>query len=313
VGSLLEVGVGFHQELTGRENIYLNGALLGMRRAEIERKFDAIVAFAEVEKFLETPLKHYSSGMFVRLGFAVAAHLETEILFVDEVLSVGDAAFQEKCLGKMKDAGSAGRTVIFVSHNLLAVQALCQHALWLERGEVVAEGTPATVISHYLQHVRTAVQEVSYPDPANAPGNDVIRLHRASIRSLSDDGGSTITVRSPLRVEFEFWNRQAGMRLDCGLNLYNQYGVLVFCTVTADRQPRPAGLIRVSGQIPGDLLNVGVHRIEFLAVKGGTELVWNCEDLLAFEVTGSSELRNGDYEEWPGAVRPHIQWTTEVV
>jgi len=144
LGSLLEVGVGFHPELTGRENIYLNGALLGMRKVEIDRNFDEIVAFAEVERFLDTPGKHYSSGMYVRLGFAVAAHLETEILFVDEVLSVGDAAFQEKCLGRMKHAASGGRTVLFVTHNLLAIQALCQRALLLDHGSVVAEGGEIT-------------------------------------------------------------------------------------------------------------------------------------------------------------------------
>src|SRR5689334_10972101 len=150
VASLLEVGTGFHAELTGRENIYLNGAILGMTRAEIRRKFDEIVAFAGVEKFLDTPVKRYSSGMYVRLAFAVAAHLEPEILVVDEVLAVGDAQFQKKCLGKMEEAGSSGRTVLFVSHNLLAVQRLCPRSLLLDGGRIVADGESSQVIQTYL-------------------------------------------------------------------------------------------------------------------------------------------------------------------
>ena len=151
VGSLLEVGTGFHPELTGRENIYLNGAILGMRKAEIDRKFDEIVAFAEIEKFLDTPVKHYSSGMYVRLAFAVAAHLEPEILLVDEVLAVGDAAFQKKCLGKMGDVAKEGRTVLFVSHNMGAVESLCMRGILLDRGQLVFDGERATAISRYLE------------------------------------------------------------------------------------------------------------------------------------------------------------------
>jgi lipopolysaccharide transport system ATP-binding protein len=313
LGSLLEVGVGFHPELTGRENIYLNGALLGMRKVEIDRNFDEIVAFAEVERFLDTPVKHYSSGMYVRLGFAVAAHLETEILFVDEVLSVGDAAFQEKCLGRMKHAASGGRTVLFVSHNLLAIQALCQRALWLEQGKVVAEGRPAAVISSYLQHVRTATTEVLYEDTSEAPGNDIVRLRRASVRPVSDGNDASITVRTPLLIEFDVWNRKAGLHLDCRLNLYNEYGIRVLATGTVDCQCYPAGLIRASGQIPGDLLNTGVYRIEFIVTQSETEVILVCSDLLAFDVADSLALRGCFYGEWPGAVRPNIQWTTEVL
>src|SRR3989454_11707731 len=149
VGSLLEVGTGFHPELTGRENVYLNGAILGMKRSEIDRRFDEIVAFSEIERFLETPVKHYSSGMYTRLAFAVAAHLEPEILMVDEVLAVGDAAFQKKCLGKMGDVAKAGRTVLFVSHNMGAIQSLCGHVIWLDAGQVVGEGDSRAVAAKY--------------------------------------------------------------------------------------------------------------------------------------------------------------------
>lgn len=313
VGSLLEVGVGFHLELTGRENIYLNGALLGMRKAEIERNFDEIVAFAEVEKFLDTPVKHYSSGMYVRLGFAVAAHLETEILFVDEVLSVGDVSFQEKCLGRMKRAASSGRTVLFVSHNLVAIQAMCQRALWLDQGSIVAEGRPAAVISEYLQHVRTATTEVHFENLAEAPGNDIVRLRRASVRALSESNIGSITVHTPLLMEFEVWNGREGMRFHCGLNLYNQYGIHVLSTGTVDCRSYPAGSIRFSSQIPGDLLNTGLHRIEFFVAQSETDIIFVCPDLLAFDVGDSLDLRGAYYGEWPGAVRPNIRWTTEAL
>ena len=170
VGSLLEVGTGFHPELTGRENIYLNGAILGMTRAEIDRKFDEIVAFSEIEKFLETPVKRYSSGMYVRLAFAVAAHLEPEILLVDEVLAVGDAAFQKKCLGKMGDVAKEGRTVLFVSHNLIALRSLCPRAIWLERGKISDEGPSSDVVANYLKLQDTDIYEQKWNDMVSAPG-----------------------------------------------------------------------------------------------------------------------------------------------
>lgn len=313
VGSLLEVGAGVHPELTGRENIYLNGSILGMTRREIDRRFDEIVEFSECGRLLDTPMKHYSSGMYVRLAFAVAAHLETEILFVDEVLSVGDVAFQDKCLGRMKQAAGGGRTVLFVSHNLLAIQALCQRALWLDRGRVIAEGRSAAVISDYLSHVRTSTTEVFYEDPTKAPGNNVVRLRRASVRPLSESNSGSITVRTPLLIEFELWNRKVDLRFDYGFNLYNEYGILVFNTGTVDCRSYPAGLIRASGQIPGDLLNAGVHRIELLVSQNENELILVCPDLLTFEVGDSLSLRGCFYGEWPGAVRPNICWTTEVL
>ncbi len=184
VASLLEVGTGFHPELTGRENIYLNGAILGMNRAEIRRKFDEIVAFSEVGKFLDTPVKRYSSGMYVRLAFAVAAHLEPEILIVDEVLSVGDAVFQKKCLGKISDISTReGRTVLFVSHNMLAVKNMCQRVLWMEDGKLKQDGAPAEVVSNYLQANTASLQEQIWEDKATAPGNESVRLHRLRVRA----------------------------------------------------------------------------------------------------------------------------------
>src|SRR5882724_6734138 len=172
VGSLLEVGTGFHPELTGRENIFLNGAILGMKKAEIVRNFDEIVAFAEVEKFIDTPVKRYSSGMYLRLAFAVASHMEPEILLVDEVLAVGDASFQKKCLGKLGNVAKQDRTVLFVSHNLVAVETLCGRALWLEAGRICRDGQASLVISEYLHSASSSVTERIWPAPAQAPGAD---------------------------------------------------------------------------------------------------------------------------------------------
>jgi len=169
VGSLLEVGTGFHPELTGRENIFLNGAILGMHRQEIENKFDEIISFAEIEKFLDTPVKRYSSGMYMRLAFAVAAHLEPEILVVDEVLAVGDAQFQKKCLGKMGDVARAGRTVLFVSHNMMAVQSLCRRAIWLDGGRIVADDESGRVVANYLQHSFSSRAEQIWEDERRRP------------------------------------------------------------------------------------------------------------------------------------------------
>ncbi len=189
VGSLLEVGTGFHPELTGRENIMLSGSILGMRRSDIMRRFDEIVAFADVERFLDTPVKRYSSGMQVRLGFAVAAHLEPEILLIDEVLAVGDASFQAKCLGQIEEIGSEGRTVIFVSHSMPSIQRLCDRAILLDGGTVIARGPTGEVVSMYLEtgHGLTAVRQ--WADGATAPGDDVARLRR--VRRPRTAGPST--------------------------------------------------------------------------------------------------------------------------
>src|SRR2546428_2503609 len=186
VGSLLEVGTGFHCELTGRENIFLNGAILGMRRAEIERRFDEIVAFAEVEKFIDTPVKHYSSGMYLRLAFAVAAHLEPEILIVDEVLAVGDAVFQKKCLGKMENVTKEGRTVLFVSHNMTTIQSLCHRALWLDAGKLIDEGPTQTVVQHYLQSA-ASMASIPLDQREDRTGDKSVRFISLSLESTDPD------------------------------------------------------------------------------------------------------------------------------
>jgi len=310
-GALLEVGTGFHPELTGRENIYLNGAILGMTRREIDKRFDEIVEFSECGRFLDTPVKHYSSGMYMRLAFSVAAHLETEILFVDEVLAVGDAAFQKKCLGKMGEAANQGRTVLFISHNMLAVDSLCSRAICLHEGNIVMEGQPRKVISAYLQNWITASTEVIYPDIASAPGNEMLRLHRACVRPLNGSPDDSITVRTPLVVEFEYWKLFAGGSLELGVNVNNEHGILLFSTGWPSDRPVPAGLVRSWFEVPGDLLNTGTHRIAFAMEGAGgiAELYW--EDLLVFDVLDASDLRELYHRDWPGAVRPQLEWKTE--
>ncbi len=271
VGALLEVGTGFHPELTGRENVYLNGAILGMGRQEIERKFDEIVAFAEIDKFIDTPVKYYSSGMGLRLGFAVAAHLEPEILIVDEVLAVGDAAFQKKCLGKMTEVAGGGRTVLFVSHNLPAVQGLCSKVIRLHGGTVTAEGDPGTIISEYLQSVASINTDQTWPDMETAPGNKAIRLHKAQIRAEAATPDSPITTRKPF----------------------------------------PEGLFKSTFQIPGDLLNDGWHKIDVMFVEDVQTSAYVKENVLAFDVIDSGVGRGDWYGKWPGVVRPLLNWSTE--
>ena len=234
VGSLLEVGTGFHPELTGRENVYLNGAILGMKRADIQRQFDAIVAFAEIERFLDTPVKWYSSGMYVRLAFAVAAHLNPEILIVDEVLAVGDAQFQEKCLGKMQEVShNQGRTVLFVSHNMPSITQLCDTALWLDKGKAVEMGPAPTVVGDYLRRgsqTRTGEQTWTREE---APGCADLRLY--AVRVLDTEGKPTALVDMTKGCSFEFdyevFRSLRGLRV-CYL-LYNASGQTVFTSSDA--------------------------------------------------------------------------------
>jgi len=223
VGSLLEVGTGFHPELTGRENIYLNGAILGMKKKEIERKFDEIVAFAEVEKFLDTPVKHYSSGMYMRLAFSVAAHLEPEILLVDEVLAVGDAAFQKKCLGKMHDVSVGGRTVLFVSHNMRAIRALCPKSIFLHEGRLQFDGTSETAITQYLRYLdpyrqNTGSVEVELSDHSHKA--ERMRFLRVSFRTAEGEPCERIAYRQPFvaRVEADVREPIKDCRLGMGID-----------------------------------------------------------------------------------------------
>ncbi len=318
VASLLEVGTGFHPELTGRENIYLNGAILGMRKSEIARKFDEIVAFADLEKFLDTPVKRYSSGMYTRLAFAVASHLEPEILMVDEVLAVGDAAFQKKCLGKMGDVAREGRTVLFVSHNMVAVQSLCRRVLWLEQGMIVENGPAGTVVSNYLNKSfggSTSLEEV-WPDVESAPGNESVRLHAVRIRPAEGDASAPLTMKTPFLIDIEYWNLKPGTQLHIALHLFTEHEIIAFTTGNGldpewSDKPMPAGLFRSVCYVPGQLLNAGRHRFSVLVIKDGSSLMLKYESAVTFEILDLQERDLSWYGREPGVVQPILNWTTK--
>ncbi|MGI9164776.1 MAG: ABC transporter ATP-binding protein [Pyrinomonadaceae bacterium] len=317
-GSLLEVGTGFHPELTGRENTYLNGATLGMRRSEIDRKFDEIVAFAEIDKFLDTPVKRYSSGMYMRLAFSVAAHLEPEILIVDEVLAVGDARFQRKCLDKMQDVGQHGRTVLFVSHNMPAITRLCQRTVLLDDGRVLQDGPSHQVVSTYLSSGlgTSAVRE--WPDLDKAPGNDIVRL--CSARVCGEDGQTTdaIDIRKPVGIEMEYEVLKSGSMLVPNLHFYNEEGICVF--VTGDYDPawrgksRPEGRYVSTAWVPGNLLSEGSLIVGMaVSTMNPVTIHFYERDAVAFQVIDSLEgdSARGDYAgSMRGVVRPLLRWTT---
>jgi len=310
VASLLEVGTGFHPELTGRENIYLNGAILGMKREEIKRKFDEIVAFAEVEKFLDTPVKRYSTGMYVRLAFAVAAHLEPEILIVDEVLAVGDAEFQKKCLGKMQDvARGEGRTVLFVSHNITALKSLCNRAIWLNSGQLLQNGLLGDIISNYLTSSDSILTEQIWNDLDTAPGNDSIRLQRVAITPETGSLSDQITVATPLKLEFEYWNFDPDACLNLSVHLFNMEDICIFATVSTPGK-MAIGSVKSRCFIPANLLNDGTYRIKILVVRDASKIIFNDENILIFEVSDIKRQINW-YGKWPGAVRPNLKWQTK--
>jgi lipopolysaccharide transport system ATP-binding protein len=320
VGSLLEVGTGFHPELTGRENIYLNGAILGMHRAEIARKFDEMVAFAEIEKFLDTPVKHYSSGMYMRLAFAVAAHLEPEILIVDEVLAVGDAQFQSKCLNKMQDVGRAGRTVIFVSHSMPAIARLCSRAILLDGGTVARDGASGEVIGSYLRSGLATSAERRWHEPRSAPGNEVVRLTAVRVRNIAGDIVDTVDVRDPVGIEMEFDVLQSGAMLVPSFHLHNEEGVCLFVVHERSRwqrRGREPGRYMSTAWIPGDLLADGTHLVSaVIATLAPLRIHFFESDVVAFQSIDSAqgESARGDFNgELPGAVRPLLEWTAEFI
>jgi lipopolysaccharide transport system ATP-binding protein len=319
VGSLLEVGSGFHPELTGRENIYLNGTILGLRKSQIESKFDEIVAFAEISQFLDTPVKHYSSGMYMRLAFAVAAHLDADILLIDEVLAVGDARFQRKCMNKMQDVGKDGRTVLFVSHNLPAITGLCQRAILLEDGRKIQDGLPHDVVAAYLNYGAETGASREWPDIGTAPGGEVARLRAVTVRT--DDGSVTdaIDICQGFSIEMEYEVLQPGHILLPHYFFWNEENVCVFGTVDLDpewrRRPRPRGYYKSTVRVPGNLLADGLlfvnanlctlepFNMQFLAHRA---VVIRIIDSL------NGESARGDYSGvMKGTVRPLLPWTTQ--
>jgi lipopolysaccharide transport system ATP-binding protein len=319
VASLLEVGTGFHPELTGRENIHLNAAILGMTRAEIQRRFDEIVAFSEIEEFMDTPVKRYSSGMYLRLAFAVAAHLDPEILLVDEVLAVGDARFQRKCLDKMENVRASGRTVIFVSHNMPAITRLCPRTLLLENGAVSFDGPSHEAVNIYLGSGTSTNAAREWKDVASAPGNNVARLCAVRVRSENGEIRESIDIRSAVGVEMEFVVLEAGHVLIPTFQFINQEGVCVFTAVEHDpewrRRPRLAGRFVTTAWIPANFLAEGALIIgASVATFEPPQVHFHERDIVAFHVIDSLEgnAARGDYAgRFPGVVRPLLNWTSQ--
>jgi lipopolysaccharide transport system ATP-binding protein len=311
VVSLLEVGTGFHKELSGRENIYMNGTILGMTRKEIDRKFDEIVAFSGVERFIDTPVKRYSSGMQVRLAFSVAAHLEPEIMIIDEVLAVGDADFQKRCLGKMKDVSQQGRTVLFVSHNMQAVQSLCTRCIMMENGRKVMDGATDDVINYYLSKQMTGGSMRVYDTQAEAPGNDQIRLQRAIVykNGSSPSEGQIMYLTDALVFEFAFWNNAPGVHLNLSLVLNTVKGEVIFNVVTDDK-PIGEGLHVTKFHVPANLLNDNVYSVDLYFIKNLKETICLIENAVSFEVHDAPREKAW-YGKWIGAVRPKFETTFE--
>ena len=320
VGSLLEVGTGFHPELTGRENIYLNGAILGMKRAEIERKFDEIVAFAEVEQFMDTPVKRYSSGMYLRLAFAVAAHLEPEILVVDEVLAVGDAEFQRKCLGKMGDVAREGRTVLFVSHNMSAVLRLTDEALVIDKGRLALRAPTPQAVDYYLAHGFAREGERVWE--ADEIPSDALPFRPLAVRVKNSQGKVVDTLRSiepgVIEIEYRLEAPIAGLRV--GLYLMSTRGEYVFTSFDTDE---PAAFermaVRQSGHylsrciLPANLLNEGRFVVGINASSYRVKRYFQDEQALTFTV----DAAGAPGMHWPeprlGAVRPRLDWEIEAI
>ena len=312
VASLLEVGTGFHPELTGRENIYLNGAILGMSQAEIKSKFDEIVAFAEVEKFLDTPVKRYSSGMYVRLAFAVAAHLEPEILIVDEVLAVGDAQFQKKCLGKMEEVGKEGRTVIFVSHSMPTVTSLCSRAILLESGRVVKEGTTSAVVMHYYTSGQSSPASADFS--RTHVGDTYVRLLKGEIKNSKGDVALEANINEPITVEMTFEVLQDNaLILVPNFHYYTAGGECAFVSHDAVKRHLGKGKYVSKCAIPANLLNEGSYFVGLAisSFSAGIAVHFYEKSCLSFNVVDSHEgvITRPDHAiPIPGVVRPYLDW-----
>lgn len=313
IASLLEVGTGFHPELTGRENVFLNGAILGMTKADIKKSFDEIVDFAGVEKYIDTPVKRYSSGMYVRLAFAVAAHLEPEILIVDEVLAVGDAEFQRKCLGKMENISSSGRTILFVSHNLVSVKALCSRAILIENGSMIYQGDTGSVISNYQNKDMTSLSVVrSWEKNPEAPGNEFIRLLRVTVTPLS---GQVLDIDSGVEIAYEFISNKEGINLGTTLELVTRDEVVVFHRglLISENRDSKSGVYAVKVEIPPALLNSNVYTARLIFGENQRYVLYRNDEVISFEIENTHMNQGANLHRVPGIIRPNLKWSTNFV
>jgi lipopolysaccharide transport system ATP-binding protein len=320
VGSLLEVGTGFHGELSGRENVYLNGAILGMKQAEIDKKFDEIVAFSEIEEFLDTPVKHYSSGMYMRLAFAVAAHLEPDVLIVDEVLAVGDTAFQRKCLDKMRDVGSSGRTVLFVTHDMSAVARICDRAIIIEKGKIVSDGRPVDSIREYMSGTLGHSAERSYEHEEVVPQSDVVTLRLVRIVDRSGESRRAFDIREDIGIEVTYEVTRSGHVLIPNFQVYNQERLHAFTIQDVlsewGREPKEAGRYLSTAWIPGNFMAEGSFWVNVAVVTylPRMNVHFNAVDSVSFDVFDpmTGDTARGDFAgRMEGVVRPVVQWRTE--
>lgn len=316
VASLLEVGTGFHPELTGRENVFLNGAILGMTKREIEQKFDEIVKFAEVDKFIDTPVKRYSSGMYVRLAFAVAAHLEPEILLVDEVLAVGDASFQKKCIGKMQNITEGGRTILFVSHNMAAISRICKRVILLHDGTIVKDGPPGQVISYYIKGDFGTQDEHIWDK--KCPGNDIVRLRAVRVKNSEGTVSGIFDLQEDVCVEMEYDVLKPDSIFLSNFHFFNDRSDNIFTVgdfVSEWRNcPRPVGHYVTQCWVPGNLLNVGLYSVGVaLSIpKPGASIFYE-RSVVTFDMRDMQDENptRGDFSYGnPGIVRPLLKWET---
>ena len=313
IGSLLEVGTGFHSEMTGRENIYMNGAILGMTKAEIKRKLDEIVDFSGCERYIDTPVKRYSSGMMVRLGFAVAAHLDPEILVVDEVLAVGDAEFQKKAIGKMKDVSCGeGRTVLFVSHNMNSIKQLCHTGVVLKDGMLDFMDTASNAVDYYIGRYQQNNSAMYFDDLTTAPGNDKIRIRSMEVR---DSKGGHITIDSDIDVKLQFYNYIANSMIDCTFELHTADDTVVFHRWLnfSPNHDSKVGEQRISFCIPKNLLNAGKYYFKIHFGENEAHLLWG-ELNYNFEVEFTKEqVGEMIFGLKPGIIRPELNMKHEMV
>lgn len=328
LAALIEVGSGFHQELTGRENVYLSGSILGMRRSEITRKLDSIIEFSGIQEFIDTPVKRYSSGMFVRLGFSIAAHLDPDILLLDEVLAVGDASFQSKCLERVNDLRRGGKTILFISHDLGAVERLCDRVLLMQRGEVIANGAPAEVIDQYknsaAKSLASSFQGIEavreWPDLQKAPGDAIVRLRKVRVRTREGETAAAFDIRRPVGVEMTYDVLEPGHVLVPNYYFFNQEQQLLFYAQDLEPdwrgQSRPAGEYVSTAWIPGNFLINGSILVAANITSDISVVAHHIHvrEAVAFNVIDNfdGDSTRGDYTgAIGGLIRPQLTWTTQ--
>jgi lipopolysaccharide transport system ATP-binding protein len=318
VGSILEIGTGFNPSLTGLQNVFLSAAILGMREEETRQRLEEIVEFSGVGKFIDVPVKHYSSGMYARLAFSVVAHLRHEILLIDEVLAVGDASFQKKCVGKLHGEATSGRTVLFVSHNLASVASLCNRALLLEEGRITLDGPPGAVIDTYLGRLKELQATSIWESPDVAPGNSVFRLHAVRVTDAAGRPGVRHANSNDVLIEMEYWNLREGSRLGATIAVFNPAGLCVFGSLSNHEprwhgQARPRGLFRSTCRIPGNLMMDGIYTLSVLLWADHYTEMMRFDRVAEFEITDSGSLRGDYFGGWEGCILPQLEWTCEHV